>query len=202
MILCPRLIAVLTLAWFAIVASVADAQVLHRFASYVEWPPEALGEGPFVIGVFGADAVAAHLRELLPNLEVQARRAEVRRVMRASDLDGVQILYIGPGMSTGSREVRAAAIERPILLVTDGDDDFAGGGVINFLESDNRVRFEVSLTAADRARLRIDSALLPVAARVEREPQARLRSAAYLRTQFRQTVSLRRRASVAARRAH
>ena len=47
----------------------------------------------------------------------------------------------------------------------------AGGGVINFLEANRNVRFEVSLVAADRARLSIDSALLAVAARVERRPQ-------------------------------
>ena len=188
----------ITLVWSAAAISSAQAQIfsadavkaafLHRFASYVEWPPEALGEGPFVIAVAGADEVAGLLEELLPGLAVQGRRAEVRRVTRATQLDGVHVLYIGAGMIARTRELRVAATERPILLVTDGDDDFDGGGVINFLESDNKVRFEVSLTAADRARLRIDSALLPVAARVERQPQAWLRRAEAFATHDRQSV--------------
>jgi hypothetical protein len=177
-------VAVVALAWSAIAASVAEAQVfsasavkaafLHRFASYVQWPPEALGEreGPFVIAVVGSEEIARNLEELLPGLAVQDRPAEVRRVTRASELEGVHILYIGPDAAARARDLRAAAAERPILLVTDGEDDFDGGAIINFRESDNRVRFEVSLTAADRAGLRIDSALLPVAARVERPPQA------------------------------
>ena len=166
----------------AMVAPVASAQVfsatavkaafLHRFASYVEWPPEAMGEGPFVIAIAGADDVAANLDMLLPGLEVQGRPAEVRRVTRADEIDGVHILYLGPGNAALTRELRDAAITRPILLVTDGESDFGGGAIINFVQSGSRVRFEVSLIAAERARLRIDSALLPVAARVQREPQA------------------------------
>jgi hypothetical protein len=153
-------------------ASAVKAAFLHRFASYVEWPSEAMGNGPFVIAVYGADEVATQLDELLPGLEVQGRPAQVRRVTSATELDGVHILYIGPGSEERARELRDAAVARPILLVTDGEDGFGGGAIINFLQLENRVRFEVSLRAAERARLRIDSALLPVAARVEREPQA------------------------------
>ena len=166
----------------AMVAPVASAQVfsaaavkaafLHRFASYVEWPAEAMGDRAFVIAVASADEVAAHLDMLLPGLAVQGRATEVRRVTRVEELDGVHILYLGPDSAARTRELRDAAIARPILLVTDGESDFGGGAIINFVEAGSRVRFEVSLTAAERARLRIDSALLPVAARVEREPQA------------------------------
>jgi hypothetical protein len=158
-------------------AEAVKAAFLHRFAAYVEWPPGALAAGPFVIAVAGADEVADHLDELLPTINVQGRPAVVRRITRPAELDGTHMLYVGPRMLARTSELRAAAKERPILLVTDDDDDFEGGGVINFVESDDRVRFEISLTAAGRVGLRIDSSLLPVAVRVEREPQARLLSA-------------------------
>jgi YfiR/HmsC-like len=147
------------------------AAFLYRFASYVEWP-EAVGDDPFVIAIVGAEDVAKNLDELLPNMTLQGRRATVRRVTRPMQLEGVRILYVGPEMLARARDLRAAASERPILLVTEGDENFASGGVINFLVSNNKVRFEVSLTAAERAHLRIDSALLGVAARVDREPRA------------------------------
>jgi hypothetical protein len=155
-------------------ADAVKAAFLHRFASYVEWPPEAVGADPFVIAVAGAEEVAQHLGALLPSITVQGRRAEVRRITRPADLMGVHILYIGSEMLPRTRELRAAAMEQAILLVTDGDSGFDAGGAINFLADERRVRFEVSLPAAERSRLRIDSALLQVAARVEREPQATL----------------------------
>jgi hypothetical protein len=52
--------------------------------------------------------------------------------------------------------------------VTDDEGGFSAGAVINFIEVDRNVRFEISLVAADRAGLKIDSALLSVASRVER----------------------------------
>ncbi len=181
------LVLALTLALSAFSAPSARAQVfsadavraafLHRFASYVEWPPELIDEGPFVIAVVGGEGVAKNLEELLPGITVQGRTAQVRRITRAAELDGVHIVYVSPEMMGRTRELRATALQRPILLVTEVSDGLDEGGVINFVESGKKVRFEVSLAAADRARLRIDSSLLSVAARVERRPQGWLPSA-------------------------
>jgi hypothetical protein len=151
-------------------ADAVKAAFLHRFASYVAWPADAIGEGAFVIAVAGGNDVALHLEELLPQMTLQGRPAEVRRVSRGTDLNGVHILFVGRDMLVRARDLRAAAMARPILVVTDGDDGLDDGAVVNFVESANRVRFEISLTAAERAGLRIDSALLSVAARVEPRP--------------------------------
>lgn len=147
------------------------AAFLHRFASYIEWPADASAR-PLVIAVAGADEVATQLDALLPRVSARGGVPEVRRISRASELDGVHILYIGPKALSRTRALRAAALDRPILLVTDDKDGFAAGAVINFFERDRNLRFEISLVAADRARLKIDSALLSVAARVERRPPA------------------------------
>jgi len=152
-------------------ADAVKAAFLYRFASFVEWPEDAPG-GPFVIAVAGADEVARQLDDLLPRVNVNGRVAQVRRVSKPADLDGVHILYVGPESMSHTRALRAAALERPILIVTDDDHGLDSGGVINFVEVERNVRFEISLLAADRARLKINSALLSVAARVERRPQA------------------------------
>jgi hypothetical protein len=147
------------------------AAFLHRFASYVEWPPDANAR-PLIIAVAGDDDVAGQLEALLPRVAARGGTPEVRRVTRIAELDGVHILFIGPKALSRTRALRTAALTRPILIVTDDDDGLDAGAVINFFESDRNVRFEISLIAADRARLKIDSALLSVAARVERRPQA------------------------------
>jgi hypothetical protein len=147
------------------------AAFLYRFASYVEWPADAPA-GPFVIAVAGDDAIVRQLQTLLPRIEVDGRPAQVRRATRPADLNGAHILYVGSGALPRSRALRAAALNRPILIVTDDVGGLDAGGVINFIPGDRNVRFEVSLVASDRARLKINSALLSVAARVERRPQA------------------------------
>lgn len=146
------------------------AAYLFRFAQYVEWPALP-ADASFVIAVSGAEDVAVHLEHLLPGMSVKGHRAEVRRVTRAQELEGVHILYIGAGAFARTRTLRAQAIERPILVVTDNERGLDGGGVINFIEVNRNLRFEISLVAADRSGLKINSALLSVAARVERRPQ-------------------------------
>ncbi len=149
------------------------AAFVFRFASYVEWPEDAPRDAPFVIAVAGASDVADQLAKLLPGLTVHGRRAELRRVTRVAELDGAHILYIGQEVVGRTRPLREAAKSRPILLVTDQDaDGLDGGGVINFIQVSRNVRFEISLVAAERSRLKINSALLSVAANVIRRPQA------------------------------
>jgi hypothetical protein len=149
------------------------AAYLFRFAQYVEWP-DAPADAPFVIAVSGAEDVAAHLERLLPGMTVNNRRVVVRRVTRVQELDGVNILYISAQAFTRTRALRSRAIQKPILLVTEVEDGIDGGGIINFIEVNRNLRFEISLNAADRSGLKINSALLSVAARVERRPQGSL----------------------------
>lgn len=149
------------------------AAYLFRFAQYVEWPAQA-DNTAFVIAVSGADDVAVHLQRLLPGMSVNGRHVEVRRITSAQELEGVHILYVGTNAFARTRALRTRAAERPILIVTDNERGLDGGGVINFVEVNRNLRFEISLNAADRSGLKIDSALLAVAARVERRPQGAL----------------------------
>jgi hypothetical protein len=152
-------------------ADAVKAAFLFRFASFVQWPADLSVDGPFVIGVFDGDPIAEQLDRLLPGMAVRGQPAEVRRVTRPADLGGVRILYVGSNSGVRARAVLEKAITMPILLVTDRDANFDAGGVINFVDAPRNVRFEVSLLAADRARLIIDSALLAVAVRVQRRAQ-------------------------------
>lgn len=153
-----------TAAQFSIDA--VKATYLFRFASYVEWPAAAPDQ-PFVIGVFGAEDVAVHLERLTAGITISGRAAQVRRVRVDDDLDGVRILYVGPRVYRGARPLRQRAARLPILLVTDNLDGLTDGAVVNFIEVNRNLRFEISVDAADRAGLKIDSALLSVAARVD-----------------------------------
>jgi hypothetical protein len=147
-------------------ADAVKATYLFRFSSYVEWP-EASRRGDFIIGVLGDEDVTVHLERLVSGMVVDGRPAKVRRVRDPKDLDGVHILYVGPRAFRTSRQLRELAIRKPILIVTASREGLDGGGVINFVEVNRNLRFEISLDAADRGGLKIDSALLSVAARVE-----------------------------------
>jgi hypothetical protein len=148
-------------------ADAVKAEFLYRFAGYVEWPEDLPPDAPFTIAVAASDGVFNELQHLLPGRTIQNRRVELRKVSGAADLEHTQILYVPSHAGPGARELLAAAVRSPILIVTDEAGGLKNGSVVNFLQVDRHVRFEISLTAAERSRLKINSGLLSVAAYVE-----------------------------------
>jgi hypothetical protein len=148
-------------------ADAVKAEFLYRFAGYVEWPNDQPRDAPFTIAVTAADGVFAELQQLAPGRTIQNRPVEIRKISAAAELQSVQILYVPSYTQQSARALLNAAIGRPILVVTDEAGGLVRGSIVNFVEADRHVRFEISLTAADRSSLKINSGLLSVAAHVE-----------------------------------
>jgi hypothetical protein len=148
-------------------ADAVKAEFLYRFAGYVEWPADQPRDVPFTIAVAATDGVFSELQHLTPGRSIQNRPVEIRKVSTAADLEHVQILYVPGFAQQSARLLLSAAIGRPILVVTDEADGLVHGSIVNFVETERHVRFEISLTAAERSNLKINSGLLSVAAHVE-----------------------------------
>jgi YfiR/HmsC-like len=142
------------------------AAFLYRFTSYVDWPSQASTDPQFTIAVLDADGVAAELGRLLQNRQIQNRPAQVRSIKNLRELDGAQILYIGGSHRDDLHRLIGAVAGRPVLVVTNADGGLDAGSSVNFLLIDQRVRFEISLDAAQGSGLRVASELLAVAIRV------------------------------------
>jgi len=150
------------------------AAFIHRFAGYVEWP----GAGTprrLRIAVMGDAEVARHLGALLARQAAGGRQPELVVATRASDLGSAQIVFVG-AEAREPRTLISAVAARPILIVTDHEKGLELGAAVNFLVVDQRVRFEVSMTAAESAGLRISSDMLSVAVRVLGARRARVQA--------------------------
>jgi hypothetical protein len=144
------------------------AAFLYKFGGFVEWPPKAFAraDASFTIGVIGAEDIAAELEQLTAGRSVQDRPVAVRWLKRSDALSGVHVLFIGRSEAARLGEILDAAKGQPLLIVTESADAFARGSTINFVQEDNRVRFDVALPQAERASLRISARLLAVARKV------------------------------------
>jgi hypothetical protein len=141
------------------------AAFLYHFARYVEWPPEAFpGQGEaFVITVLGADPFGAALDGVVRGKSVRERRLLVRRVARPEDVGDSQILFIGEMEEEELARVLRRLEATPVLTVGDVDRFAERGGIINFRRERDRVGFDINLTSAERAGLKISSQLLKLA---------------------------------------
>jgi hypothetical protein len=146
------------------------AAFLFKFAAYVEWPPGVLSqpETPIVIGVAGAEAIAQELEQVAVGRTIAGRPVNVRRLARGDSSAGecCQILFIGAGERARTAELLAGAQGRPVLTVTEVSAQHPKGSIINFLATEDRIRFDISREAAERNGLQLRSQLLSVARQV------------------------------------
>ena len=143
------------------------AAFLLRFCAYIDWPADTPAQSQFTIAVLGSAAVERELQRLLPGHSVDNRPVQVRTITKIEDLGSAQVLYLGKDFKGNLRTVSAALAGRPVLLVSDSAGGLDEGSTVNFLLVDRRLRFEISLNAAARSRLKMSSELLSVAAHVQ-----------------------------------
>ena len=142
------------------------AAFLYHFATFVQWP-EMPSERTFSVAVLGADEVAAQLEKFLPGREIQGRPMEVRRLESLDDLEDEAMLFIGAEENYRLPELISRVADRSMLIVTEASGALKDGSMINFQLIDDRVRFEISLLAAQRAGLELSSRLLSAAMSVD-----------------------------------
>jgi YfiR/HmsC-like len=147
-----------------------EAAFLYRFAGFVSWPPGALGPSAFTIDVLGDDAVASDLERLQPRGVLNGRPVRIRSITDIGQLGDAQILYLGASDAALLRRRLAQIAGRPVLVVTSQPGGLDDGSTINFLLVNRHVRFEISLPAARRARLKLSADLLSVATHIEGRP--------------------------------
>lgn len=144
------------------------AAFLYKFAGYIDWPASAFAgaEAPFVIGVLGADESATELARIVPGRTIAERPIVVRRLREGEPLKGVNLLFVGKGESQRLTAILRSAQREGVLAVTEAERGLESGSAINFVVSEDRVGFEVSLDAAEKSGHRISSRMLAVARRV------------------------------------
>ncbi|MGH9350479.1 MAG: YfiR family protein [Vicinamibacterales bacterium] len=141
------------------------AAYLYNFALFVEWPADAFPTptAPIVIGVVGADPFEAALDRTIRDKRVNNRPVVVKRLGWAQDLRTCHILFVSSSEAARAPELRTRLDGLPILLVGETPEFARRGGTINFTIDDNKVKLEVNVDAARRARLNISAKLLRVA---------------------------------------
>src|SRR5690242_18007233 len=164
------------------------AGYLLNFAEFIEWPAASFSnaKSPIVLGVVGKDPFGAEL-DKLQGKTVNGRKLQIKRFKGALEFRGEET----PGRRQDTLALKQAkklgelkschilfvsASEKnylPLILkplkgagiLTVGDTEMFvhEGGIINFLDSINRVQLEINLDAAEQARLKISSKLLSLA---------------------------------------
>lgn len=148
-------------------ATQVKAAFLHKFASFVDWPDGSFPQpsSPLRIGVLGDPQLFQDLSELARDHDRDGRRVTVTRLAPGASLAGFHILYMHAASPARLDEI-LPQVPEGVLTVADTGGLPLRGSVMTFFMEDGKVRFDVSLEAAQRQRLRLSSRLLTVARNV------------------------------------
>jgi hypothetical protein len=144
------------------------AAYLFNFGKFVKWPEQTSSDhDTFSICVLGSDPFGKILDSTIAGEQIGGKPVTVRRVTVVSDAGGCRILFVGRS-ETGRLESILAGLGRsPVLTVSDIDGFANRQGMIQFVMDRDRVRFQVNLSATQKAGLALSSELLKVATAVK-----------------------------------
>ena len=164
------------------------AAFLYNFLKFVDWPKETMPDGnePITLGIIGKDPFG-NAFEPVKDKDVRDKKVVVKRFKSIADLKKLgengkdeldrqieavkkcHLLFVCSSEKEYLKDIVNAVKSRPVLTVGDTEEFLQSGGIISFVMDDQKVRFEVNLTAAEHAKLKIRSQLLRLAKRVIEE---------------------------------
>lgn len=141
------------------------ATYLYKFAPFVEWGQGTFDSpaSPLSLCVAGEDPFGAILDQAVAGKRFGQRPMVVRRMGVVSRGSKCHILYVAGSKAQPVAEGLKLVRGEPMLTVTDAARRGSDKGVIHFVVSGNRVRFEIDTAAAAVNGLSISSKLLSLA---------------------------------------
>ena len=136
------------------------AAFLYNFAKFVEWPADSFKSvsDPITICVLG-NPFGGRLEETVNGKRIDERPLIVREIADLAEGRGCNILFVSTQKKL-TYDLLSRVNGSPILTVGDCANFAARGGIIGFRLENGKIRLEINVGAADRARLRISSKLL------------------------------------------
>jgi len=157
------------------------AAYIYKILPFVHWPEDSHDEETLHVGVFGTDAYEA-ARDLVDGRPVKSKNKKAKKVcvtkLSEKDLADIttaaeypalhncQVVFISASCKTSTQQVLRLVRDRSVLTFGESDMFLEAGGIIRFVAEGKKVKFEINLVAARRARLKVDSQLLRLAKRV------------------------------------
>ena len=160
------------------------AAFIYNFLKFVDWPEEKMTKNgnQIIIGIIGEDpfgqAVDIFKDKTVENRTLTIKRFEgLRQLKETAEKDKsaneklealktCHLLFICPSERKQIREIIDFVGQNGVLTVGDTDEIIKSGGIIGFVMEDNKIRFDINLTAAEKTGLKIRSQLLRLAKRV------------------------------------
>ena len=147
------------------------AAFLYNFTKFVEWPAACFEstDAPIILGVAGKGPCAAELEQVVKDRAVNGRKLVVKTLATPGDADGVHVLFVPASEDSRLPEWLEATRVAGVLTVGESEAFARADGIIRFVIEGDKVRFEINMSPAEQAGLKISAQLLKLARTVRRK---------------------------------
>ncbi len=141
------------------------AAFLFHFAQFAEWPPNTFkdADAPLIFCTLGEDEFHGVLNESISGKTIGNRPLRAEHLKQIDEVEGCQVVFVGVDDKKRIPALLASLKDSPVLTVGETEHFAQEGGMIGLLLEENKIRFEINLGSAERAKLRISAKLLALA---------------------------------------
>ena len=141
-----------------------EATFTIGIADYVTWKSPRLRENPkFEILVLGDASFADALTKVSKLKAGSGRTPEVKLIERTDQLECAHMLYVGDVSKEDFEQVLSYCRSEGMLLISNRKDFVDRGGLIQFIQLNNRLRFIINRDRLNDFQIRISSKLMKLA---------------------------------------
>jgi len=137
--------------------------IVYRLSKHFTWPENA-DDGKFVIGVLGSEKDFKSFQVLeSKNWGHIEDPIEVRYFENDALVDACDILYVSRDYSLQIKGVIKKTKNQPVLIISDEKGYGELGAVINFVDGQGKLKFELNEGQADKRGLQVSEKLKKIA---------------------------------------
>ena len=131
---------------------------LYNFIKHTNWPSN--DKEAFKVGLIGDSKVFEYFSQTTSNKRINGKGIEVQFIDEENDLSEFDVVYISFGKSGATEKIAKITRNKPVLIVTERDDQIKKGACISFIAADDgSLKFILNDNVLATRKLHISNAL-------------------------------------------
>lgn len=136
-----------------------NGEIVYRLSRYVTWPKKEIGY-KFIIGVVGNKTDYKSFQKIaIEEAGFSEILIEVRYFDCMDEIEECNLIYISEECKIGIKKIIKKINDSSTLIVTGKAGYGEAGSIINFLDSEGKIKFELNQEEASKRGLRISDKL-------------------------------------------
>ena len=138
---------------------------LYNFIKHTNWPSD--NKEAFKVALIGDSKIFETFSQTTANKKINGRSIEVQLIKDENDLSEFDVVYISFGKSGTTEKIVKSTIDKPVLIVTERDDQIKKGACISFItQDDGSLRFMLNDNVLATRKLLVSNALRSMAVEI------------------------------------